>query len=56
MPVELQPVRDEKGIVPFCAQEGEKLIPIDLAAMCAANEDLMTVSSSHCFFVISTAS
>ena len=40
---ELQPVRDEKGMVPFCAQEGEKLIPIDLAAMCAANEDLMTV-------------
>ena len=40
---ELQPVRDEKGIVPFCAQKGEKLIPIDLAAMCAANEDLMTV-------------
>ena len=40
---ELQPVRDENGSVPFDKAEGNTLEPINIEAMCAANEDLLTV-------------
>lgn len=40
---ELQPIRDENGAVLFGKTTGVFLQPIDVAAMCAANEDLMTV-------------
>ena len=40
---ELQPVRDENGSVPFDKTEGNTLEPINIEAMCAANEDLLTV-------------
>lgn len=40
---ELQPVNDENGAIPFGKDEGEKLVPIDITAMCAANMDLLTV-------------
>ena len=40
---ELQPVRDENGAVPFGKAGGFQLEQIDIAAMCAANEELLTV-------------
>lgn len=40
---ELQPVRDENGSVPFDKAKGNTLEPINIEAMCAANEDLLTV-------------
>lgn len=40
---ELQPVRDENGSVLFDKAEGNTLEPINIEAMCAANEDLLTV-------------
>mgnify|MGYP002408966650 FL=1 len=40
---ELQPVRDESGSIPFGKDDGVKLEPMDIEAMCAANEDLLTV-------------
>jgi 3''-phosphoadenosine 5''-phosphosulfate sulfotransferase (PAPS reductase)/FAD synthetase and related enzymes len=40
---ELQPVRDESGSIPFSKADGVKLEPMDIEAMCAANEDLLTV-------------
>lgn len=40
---ELQPIRDENGAVLFGKTAGVFLQPIDVAAMCAANEDLLTV-------------
>lgn len=40
---ELQPVRDENGSIPFGKADGAKLEQMDIEAMCAANEDLLTV-------------
>ena len=40
---ELQPVRKEDGSIPFGKAEGSKLEQIDIAAMCAANEELLSV-------------
>ena len=40
---ELQPVRDENGLVPFGKTAGNTLEPIDIESMCAINEDLLTV-------------
>ncbi len=40
---ELQPVRNESGLIPFGKTEGNKLVPIDIKAMCKANADLLTV-------------
>ncbi len=40
---ELVPTLDENGAVPFAKADGCKLEKIDIEAMCAANEDLLTV-------------
>lgn len=40
---ELQPVRDEDGAVLFGKAKREKLSPIDIESMCAANEALLAV-------------
>lgn len=40
---ELQPVRDENGLISFGKAYGAKLEQIDIEAMCAANEDFLTV-------------
>lgn len=40
---ELQPVRKEDGSIPFGKAEGSKLERMDIAAMCAANEELLSV-------------
>lgn len=40
---ELVPIASEDGSIPFCRDNGEKLIPVDLQTMCEKNRELMTI-------------
>lgn len=40
---ELEPVRNEEGLIPYNKNNGEVLQQIDIAAMCKENEELLTV-------------
>lgn len=40
---ELQPAYADDGSLPFSSQKNNRLLPIDIEAMCSRNEDLLSV-------------